>query len=195
MPLRRAPLESFLKLFMALLGILGEYVTGMKVSFTDPNAARHNTSVEVTLPHVHSEHEHSIQARDVNPNGMIKVWHFETGNLQHITMYTGFGLGAIIEILLHYRFDVPKKLDYVCGVIGFSTEALLFYFHLHGRDPIDVHLHTLQFYSILGCIFFIILEMYNHNQVMNHLSGILGGHTHTLSYIYIVLLIHTLDFV
>ena len=97
-------------------------------------------------------------------------------------MYTGFGLGAIIEILLHYRFDVPKKLDYVCGVIGFSTEALLFYFHLHGRDPIDVHLHTLQFYSILGCIFFIILEMYNHNQVINHLSGILGGHTHTLSY-------------
>ena len=87
MPLRRAPLESFLKLFMALFGILGEYVTGMKVSFTDPNAARHNTSVEVTLPHVHSEHEHSIQARDVNPNGMIKVWHFETGNLQHITMY------------------------------------------------------------------------------------------------------------
>jgi hypothetical protein len=152
---------------MGSFGILGEYVTGYDFHFIDPNANK-NSSVEVTshANHDHNHnHEHPIHARDLNSSGMIKVWSFADGNIQHITMYFAFVLGAIIEILMHYRFDIPKKMDFICGIMGFGTEAILFFFHLHAREPIDIHLHTLLFYSVLGCIFFICLEIAYPHQV------------------------------
>lgn len=81
-------------------------------------------------------------------------------------MYSAFVLGAVVEILMHKNYELPKKLDFVCGILGFSVEAFLFYFHLHAREPIDIHLHILLFYAVSGCILFIALEMSNPNQVL-----------------------------
>ena len=66
---------------------------------------------------------------------------------------------------MHYRCDIPKKLDFVCGMIGFGNEAFLFYFHTHAREPIDIHLHNLLVFTIMLSIFSIIGEMYNPHQV------------------------------
>ena len=137
--LRQAPVESYIKLFMGLAGILGEYVTGWYSSYMDPSSDNIQNATQPS-----HNHDHHMGRREVISH-RVKVWHFYDGNIQHITMYSGFVLGAIIEILMHYRFEMPKMLDFVCGMIGFSVEAFLFYFHLHARELIDVHVHVLLF--------------------------------------------------
>ena len=62
-------------------------------------------------------------------------------NLQHFAMYFMFLLTGIIQLLLHYNFPLPKQLDIVAGCLAFSSEAFLFYFHGHARDPVEVEIH------------------------------------------------------
>ena len=92
---------------------------------------------------------------------------FEYVNAQHITMYTVFLLGALVELLTHVKSTfIPPKLDKVCLMIGFSVEAFLFAFHLHSRTPLDTHLHVLLVYAICGCILFCAFEIVWLDQVL-----------------------------
>lgn len=159
--LRQAPVESYFKLLMGILGILGEFVTGIKISYQVPSSL--NTTQMSDEHHEHN-HEH-VHKRDITDE-RVKVFHFEDGNIQHITMYSAFVIGALVEILMYKKYEIPKKLDFVCGILGFSVEAFLFYFHLHAREPIDVHVHVLLFYTVVGCIFFVALEMSHPHQVL-----------------------------
>jgi len=63
-------------------------------------------------------------------------------NLQHFAMYFMFLIVGIVELLLHYNFPLPKHFDIVTGCLAFSSEAFLFYFHGHARDPIEVQIHV-----------------------------------------------------
>ena len=94
------------------------------------------------------------------------VLRFDMKNGQHITMYSGFMLGAAVEILMHFRVDIPPKLEYICGAMGFALEGFLFVNHLHAREPLDVHIHSLLVYAIAGCVIFICLEFSNPNQIL-----------------------------
>ena len=81
-------------------------------------------------------------------------------------MYSGFMLGALVEILIYHRFDLPAKLDYACGILGFAIEAFLFANHLHSREPLDIHVHVLLVYAVYGCILFCVLEYVNPKEIM-----------------------------
>jgi hypothetical protein len=81
-------------------------------------------------------------------------------------MYSAFIFGSFIEILRHYRVDIPAKLEYVTGMLAFGVEAYLFAFHLHGKDALEVHLHVLLVYAIVGCVVFCALEWYNENEII-----------------------------
>jgi hypothetical protein len=75
-------------------------------------------------------------------------------------------IGAIVEILLHHRFDLPRQIDLVFGILAFTVEGFLFAFHLHSRAPLDIHLHVLLVYAILGCVISCCLEFYKPEQIL-----------------------------
>ena len=81
-------------------------------------------------------------------------------------MYSAFILGSFIEILRHYRVDIPAKLEFATGILAFGVEAYLFAYHLHGKDVLEVHLHVLLVYAIVGCAIFCALEWYNENEII-----------------------------
>ena len=165
--LRRAPIESILKATLATIGILGEVITGFHWTKIPKYSIMTSTSAPAPMQHMEHEHVHKREA-PISPNQpeMIDSWFFLIGNGQHITMYSAFVLGSIVEILKHYRFDIPAKLDYCTGILAFGVEAYLFAFHLHGKDALEVHIHILLVYAIAGCAFFCCLEWYNENQIL-----------------------------
>lgn len=86
------------------------------------------------------------------------------GNAQHATMFFFFGMSGAIDFLVYLKAPIPKDLDYVIVLIALSVEALLFHFHLHGRNELNVQLHTLLIYTIVFNLIGVILEMkYRHN--------------------------------
>jgi hypothetical protein len=172
--LRRAPVESYLKAFFALLGLSTEVITGFhiyqvpKAEFNLMNAAASESNTEGS----HDHHEHVHRRREAGPASQsvpeiyVSKWYFEYVNAQHITMYSAFIFGAVIEIMRYHRVDLPKKLEHVMGVLAFAVEGFLFAFHLHSRHPLDIHLHVLLVYAIYGCAFFTILEIYDETQIL-----------------------------
>lgn len=73
-------------------------------------------------------------------------------NLQHFAMYLMFFLVALVELLLHYGVPLPKDLDIIAGCLAFAAEALLFYFHGHARDPVEIQIHVFLVLAIVGTI-------------------------------------------
>lgn len=158
--LRKAPVESYVKIVLAFVGILGELVTGIKFNYV-PTMNKDNALLfgcgEMDAHEHHHDHHESAQP--------VPVF-FEHVNAHHITMYLAFMLASVVEVMLHYRVDLPNRLDYVCNIFAFGVEAFLFKFHLHSRAPLDIHLHTLLVLSIYGCIIFSILEMVHPSEVL-----------------------------
>ncbi|XP_045124180.1 transmembrane protein 45B-like isoform X1 [Portunus trituberculatus] len=88
------------------------------------------------------------------------------GNAQHTTMFFFFGLHGAAEVMLHYRLAAPPDLDFLSGALAFGMEALLFFYHLHGRTAMDVQVHTLLFFVVVACAVSVVLEMcYKDNVV------------------------------
>lgn len=54
--------------------------------------------------------------------------------------------------------------------IKFSTclppAGFLFLYHLHGRDMLDVHVHTLLLYAIFGQAFICLLEVFHRGNIL-----------------------------
>ncbi|XP_033731120.1 transmembrane protein 45B-like [Pecten maximus] len=80
-------------------------------------------------------------------------------NAQHSTMFFFFGMTGVADLLVYYRFPVLKDLDYVSMIFAVVVEGILFRFHLSGRDPLDVLIHTLLVYTIGANILAVMAEM------------------------------------
>lgn len=168
--IQKLPIESFVKIFFTTVGIAGEIITGIKIH-DKPSINLPTPSMSMSMP-MSGEHQHQHEhKREVNIE--VSTWHFEAVNSQHITMYTGFLIGAIVEVMIHYKVNLPHKIDFVCGIFAFAIEAILFQFHLHGRDQLDIQLHTLLVLAIYGCVFSCILEYMNPHNVLYTYSRIL----------------------
>ncbi|XP_064629806.1 transmembrane protein 45B-like [Lineus longissimus] len=81
------------------------------------------------------------------------------GNGQHATMFFIFGLSGLVDILLHHKVSLPKNFDYIVSLIAFAIEGILFNFHLHGRQPMDIQLHILLVYTIVANVITILTEL------------------------------------
>jgi hypothetical protein len=78
--LRRAPVESYLKFFMGIIGALGEYITGYNLVDIPVKQSETNSSmVNLGAHEHHHDHGHSIHARSAN-NDPNKMWVFADGN-------------------------------------------------------------------------------------------------------------------
>ncbi|CAF3957387.1 unnamed protein product [Rotaria sp. Silwood1] len=74
--------------------------------------------------------------------------HIGTANANHMAMLFGFFLGSCVEILVHYKVPLPKRINQVMGVLAFAIEGLMFLFHLHARGIVDIHIHQLLVVTI-----------------------------------------------
>ncbi|XP_067946142.1 transmembrane protein 45B-like [Watersipora subatra] len=84
---------------------------------------------------------------------------FVMSNKQHLTMYTAFVLAAFVAVLVHHEVKfVSKGAEYMAFILALTVELVLFAFHLHGREVIDVHVHMLLVYTVAGCIVTTALE-------------------------------------
>ena len=92
------------------------------------------------------------------------------GNGQHATMFFFFGLSGVLDLLLYFKAPLPKDVDYVINLLAVGVEGLLFHFHLHGRDDLDVLLHTLLIYVITLNLVAICVEMRYRNNLLAALS-------------------------
>lgn len=92
------------------------------------------------------------------------------GNGQHATMFFFFGLSGAVDILVHHRLPLPKNTQYIMATLAFTIEGLLFKFHLHGRDELDVLVHTLLLYAIYGSVLSCLIEMKFRRNVLASLT-------------------------
>lgn len=103
---------------------------------------------------------------DYNDLLQRKTWSIIEVNTQHITMFFSFGLASFIEILVHGKYGLPQGIEFMANILAFGVEGFLFHFHLHGRDEVDIHVHTLLVYNIAFCILAGIWEFNRPNQIL-----------------------------
>ena len=102
------------------------------------------------------------------------VWNFSENNAQHMTMFFAFGLAAFVELLVHYDVRLPAGVDFLANMFAYAVEAFLFHFHLHGRNSVDIHVHTLLLDAILFCLFAAIWEFNRPEEILATYARIAG---------------------
>ena len=79
---------------------------------------------------------------------------------QHMTMFAFFTVNGVVDLAYHYQMPaLPPQLDYMAALLALIMEGVLFKWHLHGRPPMDVQVHTFLIYIIVGIVVVIICEM------------------------------------
>ncbi|KAB7497900.1 Transmembrane protein 45B [Armadillidium nasatum] len=84
-----------------------------------------------------------------------------------MTMFFFFGLNGVMDILHHYRIPLPPDLEYASGILALGMEALLFFYHLHGRPPMDIQ--GTWFYGVAFILYSPVGEKWDvnsHQQMM-----------------------------
>ncbi|KAH3835770.1 transmembrane protein 45B-like [Dreissena polymorpha] len=103
--------------------------------------------------------------------GFSSDWRFvNIGNGQHATMFFFFGVNAIVDILVYFKWPLPPNMEYVSSILALLCEYLLFKFHLHGRTDLDVLLHTLLLHAIVACMVAFALELKYRDNILCALS-------------------------
>lgn len=89
-------------------------------------------------------------------NGELIEYH--VNNYTHAVMYGFFGLSGLVDLVMWFDlFPLPPKFDYLVGSLAFWFEGFLFCFHLHGRDELNVRLHTFLYILVFvtAAVFFL----------------------------------------
>jgi hypothetical protein len=89
--------------------------------------------------------------------------HLGDENAHHTAMLFGFFLSACIEILVHCKIPLPKRINQVMQFLAFSIEGLMMVFHLHARSMIDAHIHQLLGLTIVCSMIGAIGECFDPN--------------------------------
>lgn len=79
-------------------------------------------------------------------------------NYTHAVMYGFFGLSGVFDLVMWFDlFPLPPKFDYLVISLAFCFEGFLFCFHLHGRDELNVRLHTFLYILVFvtAAVFFL----------------------------------------
>lgn len=80
------------------------------------------------------------------------------GNGQHVTMYMAFAISGFVDIL-SIGSKLPPNTDYIGLILAFTIECIVFKFHLHAREPLDVFVHTCLIYVLMALIITLLFEI------------------------------------
>ncbi|XP_026070554.1 transmembrane protein 45A-like [Carassius auratus] len=61
---------------------------------------------------------------------------------------------------------IQCRIEERAVILAFSLIGFLFLDHLHGRDMLDVHVHTLLLYAIFGQAFICLLEVFHRGNIL-----------------------------
>ncbi|XP_043927268.1 transmembrane protein 45A [Protopterus annectens] len=81
-------------------------------------------------------------------------------NWQHGTMYLFYGMSGLVDIMAHTSSVVPLAMDRLMFSTAAFVEGFMFYYHVHGRLMLDVHVHQLLLVAIFGVAFCLFLEVF-----------------------------------
>ncbi|XP_035674526.1 transmembrane protein 45B-like [Branchiostoma floridae] len=99
----------------------------------------------------------------INPtNGQFQ----NLNDWQHTTMFLFFIFSGFCDFLVAFKAPVPSGIDYLSFSMAFAVEGLLFFYHLHGRAELDVHLHKLLLLAIAACAIVSGLEAWNSDTLL-----------------------------
>lgn len=87
-------------------------------------------------------------------------------NWQHSTMYFFYGISGMVDIIVHTIPAIPIALDRLMLAIAVFAEGFLFYYHVHGREMLDVHVHTLLLVAVFGGSISISLEVFLRGNIV-----------------------------
>ncbi|XP_061106003.1 transmembrane protein 45B [Conger conger] len=85
-------------------------------------------------------------------------------NWQHSTMYLFYGISGVTDVLSASSPAIPLSLDRLGLSLALFVEGFLFYFHLHGRPPLDIHVHSLLLVAVFGGAASTFLEVFLRDQ-------------------------------
>ena len=105
-----------------------------------------------------------------------EVWHIynehhkfnKMVSLHHMTMYSCFLLSGVIDLLSlcgRYLKHVPQ----IFFALAFLVESMVFYFHItidNDRGPLERLTHTLLIYSIVACLVFALLRLWQTTNII-----------------------------
>ncbi len=69
--------------------------------------------------------------------------HIEPLRAMHMPMLLGFFIAGWIEILVHYKVSLPKRITQFMGALAFIMEGFIVIFHSHGENLLEAHIHRL----------------------------------------------------
>ncbi|KAM9332132.1 transmembrane protein 45B [Pholidichthys leucotaenia] len=92
-------------------------------------------------------------------------------NWQHSTMYLFFGISGIALIVSTRCKWVPAGLDRLSLSMALFVEGFLFYYHVHSREPLDAHIHSLLLVAVFGGSAIIVLEVFQRDNIIVELLG------------------------
>ncbi|XP_063299533.1 transmembrane protein 45A [Pelobates fuscus] len=87
-------------------------------------------------------------------------------NWQHSTMYLFYGISGVVDIITHTTKAVPVAIDRMMLSIAVFVEGFLFYYHVHGRAMLDVHVHLLLLVAVFGGALCIFLEVFHRGNII-----------------------------
>lgn len=91
----------------------------------------------------------------------------------HITLYSCFLVSGIMDLLSVY-LHLPRATGQLFHSFAFYCEAILFSFHVHGRDVFNTAIHQLLLIFVCGCAFFSTLRLVNPRHLLIN-SGLAGS--------------------
>ena len=114
--LSKVPIEPIVKVALGVLGVTAEIIVSKITTFGLSGENR-----ELASNHLDTYYAHSV-------------------------MYGFFGLSGVVDLMMWCNLlPLPPKFDYLVLSLAFWFEGFLFFFHLHGRDELNVRLHTILY--------------------------------------------------
>jgi len=104
-------------------------------------------------------------------NGLVDGRLDNMGVGQHITMYLVFALAAVLEVAQTSGLGLVPGQEYVGLVMAYAAQFLLFAHHgHHGKSELEMLVHQLLQYVVMGCVLSTLAEMVYRHSVMAALA-------------------------
>ncbi|XP_078513960.1 transmembrane protein 45A-like [Lissotriton helveticus] len=87
-------------------------------------------------------------------------------NWHHCTMYLFYGLSGLVDIAVHTTNAVPVAFDRMMLSIAGFIEGFIFYYHVHGRAMLDVHVHVLLLIAVFAGALCLFLEVFFRGNIV-----------------------------
>ncbi|CAG7710441.1 unnamed protein product [Allacma fusca] len=83
---------------------------------------------------------------------------WKTRSLHHLTIFVPFELLLVTVLMRIRKWRVPKGVEYLLFALSFSSEGILYYFHLE-RSSLDTTIHTHLCFIDVGIVLSTLLEL------------------------------------